>query len=95
VLTLRGGGLTSPRVLTVDAGAAFTVDPGYTSATSAAITTVGQTRSDRELWKYWFPGFLVVVAGALVLRTMRRTPSVAPTAKTSVEPSRLRASTLH
>jgi high-affinity iron transporter len=96
VLTLNGGGLTSPRVLTVDAGGAFTVDAGYTSDTSAAITEVGQTRSDRELWKYWFPGFLVVVAGALVVRTMRQRPSDSPTAgHASVEPPRVRSSALH
>jgi high-affinity iron transporter len=95
VLTLNGGGLTSPRVLTVDAGA-FTVDPGYTSETSAAIAEVGHTRSDRELWKYWFPGLLVVVAGALVVRTMRQRRPDSPNAEhTSVEPRPVRASALH
>jgi high-affinity iron transporter len=96
VLTLNGGGLTSPRVLTVDAGGAFTVDPGYTSETSAAIAEVGHTRADRELWKYWFPGLLVVVAGALVVRTMRQSRPDSPNAEqTSVEPHPVRASALH
>jgi high-affinity iron transporter len=85
VLTLSGGGLTSPRVMTVDAGATFSVDAGYTSRTSSAITQAGQDRSDRELWKYWFPGFLLVVAAALVGRELRRRNPPVPPAGTDAD----------
>jgi high-affinity iron transporter len=96
VLTLSGGGLTSPRVLTVDSVGAFTVDPDYTSQTSLAITEAGQHRSDRELWKYWFPGFLLVAAAALVLRTQRRTrPDPTTVGASPVEPAPAHASAVH
>jgi high-affinity iron transporter len=94
VLTLTGGGLTSPRVLTVDgAGSTYAIDPDYTRDTSLALAEVRLQRSDHELWKYWFPGFLVVVAAALVLRTLRRTPAPAPASHPAgVEPQRPHAS---
>jgi high-affinity iron transporter len=95
VLTLNGGGLTSPRVLTTDTGGAFSVDRTYTSQTSLALSEVGRTHSDRVLWKYWFPAFLVVVAGLLVILTLRRKPVPPPApAPSAAEPAPARASAL-
>src|SRR5262245_60432956 len=74
VLTLRGGGLTSERVLTVtrpDGVGAWHVPASYADSVDARIADAAQTRSDRTLWKYWFPGFLFLLAGWLAITGYR------------------------
>jgi high-affinity iron transporter len=65
VLSLSGGGLTSERVLTVadpDEAAGWRVPATYTAGVEARIASAQATHDDRTLWKYWFPGFLLVLA---------------------------------
>ena len=71
VLTITGGGLTSPRTFTVDS-ASWQVDPGYASATSARIADADATAHDRQVWKYWVPAVLVVMAGVVLLQARRQ-----------------------
>jgi len=73
VLTLSGGGLSSPRVLTVALPASQLPSP--------ALMTV---RADRQLWKLWFPGFLLLVAMALVVRAARSRAAGSPEAAAAV-----------
>ncbi|MGC4109182.1 MAG: FTR1 family protein [Nocardioides sp.] len=83
VLTLTGGGLTSERVLTVSApgtASAWRVPAAYTAQMQERISSAESTRDDRTLWKYWFPGFLVLLAGWLAvtgLRGLRVQPAAA------------------
>jgi high-affinity iron transporter len=86
VLTLSGGGLTSERVLTVSdpAGiASWHVPATYTAGVEARIASAASTRDDRTLWKYWFPGFLVLASVWLGVagvrgRRAQRTASASP-----------------
>jgi high-affinity iron transporter len=72
VLTLSGGGLTSPRVLTIDSGTtSFAVAPDHVVEVSRGVADATRTRSDRVLWKHWFPALLLVVAVALAWRGRR------------------------
>jgi high-affinity iron transporter len=74
VLTLRGGGLTSERVLTVTPPGgvgAWRVRASYTTSVDARIAAAERTRGDRTLWKYWFPGFLLLLAGWLAVSGYR------------------------
>jgi high-affinity iron transporter len=100
VLTLNGGGLTSPRAFTVDSAAdAFAVAPAHAAEVSAQIAETTRTRSDRALWKHWFPAFLLVVAAALAVRGLRRSPEPRPTSLIAegrtTERDRLRAPAAH
>ena len=70
VLTISGGGLTSPRTFTVDA-AAWQVDPGFASATAARIADADAAAHDRTLWKYWVPVGLLVAAVVLLVQARR------------------------
>jgi high-affinity iron transporter len=75
VLTISGGGLTSPRTFTVDA-ASWQVDPAAASATTARIADAEATAHDRTLWSRWVPVALLLAAGLLLLRAYRlRTPA--------------------
>jgi high-affinity iron transporter len=74
VLTLTGGGLSSQRVLSVDAPlgmGSWRVAAPYTAAAEARISAVEGTRHDRTLWRHWFPAFLVVAAAWLALSGIR------------------------
>jgi high-affinity iron transporter len=74
VLTLTGGGLTSERVLTVSEPGVATswhVPASYTAGVESGIAEAQTARGDRTLWKYWLPGFLVVLAGWLGLTGLR------------------------
>lgn len=62
LLTLSGGGLTSPRVLGVD----------------VAAPAVAPADPDRSLWARWVPGFLLLVAAGLLVQTIRNRPATAP-----------------
>lgn len=78
VLTLTGGGLTSARVLSLDAAAA--------RSAAQAATPAAVPQSDRSLWRRWFPGFLLVISAGLLVTTFRtqrarqrlQTPATAP-----------------
>jgi high-affinity iron transporter len=74
VLTLTGGGLTSERVLTVtdpSGVSAWRVSASYTAQMQERIAAAAAERHDRTLWKYWFPGFLALVAAWLVVSALR------------------------
>jgi high-affinity iron transporter len=74
VLTLSGGGLTSPRVMQVDeptGSLAWQVDPAAATATSTAIAEAESEAREAALWHTWFPILLVIVAAALVAATAR------------------------
>ena len=74
ILTLTGGGLTSERVLSVDAPdglGAWHVAASYTTRVEADLAAAEATRGDRTLWKYWFPGFLLALAGWLAVTGLR------------------------
>ncbi|HEX3929183.1 MAG TPA: iron uptake transporter permease EfeU [Nocardioides sp.] len=84
VLTLTSGGLTSERVLTVSEPGVATswhVPASYTAQVESRISAAQTARGDRTLWKYWLPGFLVVLAGWLGLTGLRgrRARRAAPT----------------
>jgi len=74
VLTISGGGLTSPRTFTVD-GASWRVDPAHVAATTSAIASAEASAHDRTLWKHWVPAALLVAAGVLLLRARRLRPT--------------------
>jgi high-affinity iron transporter len=79
ILSYSGGGLTTPRVLTVDG---WQLAPSYVASTSAAIAAADATAHDRLLWKQWVPAFLGLLAvcllgQALRLRTRARRQSAA------------------
>ncbi|WGL53623.1 FTR1 family protein [Nocardioides sp. BP30] len=74
VLTLSGGGLTSPRVMTLDP-ASWQVDPAYAEKAGAAVAAAHATAHDRLLWTRWVPVALLATALLLlgqVVRTKRR-----------------------
>jgi high-affinity iron transporter len=78
VLSLSGGGLSSPRVFSLDSGGGeLAVSRAHVTQVTAAVLDGNRTRGDRELWKYWFPGLLLVVAAALAAHNLRR-PAAAP-----------------
>ncbi|WP_017934108.1 iron uptake transporter permease EfeU [Nocardioides sp. Iso805N] len=82
VLTLSGGGLTSPRVMTLDP-ANWQVDPAYAAKATAAVASAEATAHDRLLWSRWVPIALLATALLLlvqVVRNTRRAPLRAPRA---------------
>ena len=75
VLTLRGGGLTSERVLTVTdprAAGSWRVATAYTHRVEASIVDTARTAGDRKLWKLWFPLYLIALAVWLGVTGWRR-----------------------
>ncbi|MEX0426525.1 iron uptake transporter permease EfeU [Nocardioides sp. DS6] len=74
LLTISGGGLSSPRTFTVDS-AAWQVDPAYAASTTSAIASAEATAHDRTLWKHWVPAFGLVAAAVLLLRAYRLRPA--------------------
>jgi len=78
LMKLSGGGLTSPRVLTVPAPG-WTLEPAYTEKVHATVAEARAVDSDRMLWKRWVPVALVIFALCLAADAYgRRTPG-APT----------------
>ncbi|MGY0389833.1 iron uptake transporter permease EfeU [Nocardioides sp. WG-D5] len=71
LLTIEGGGLTSPRTFTVD-GAALQVEETYAADLSATIAEADRAAHDRLLWKHWVPVALIVLAGLLLWQSLRR-----------------------
>ena len=79
LLTLTGGGLTSPRALTV-------TDPAASAAPVATSWRV--VRGDRLTLKYWLPVFLGLAALALLLPLLRaRAGSTAPASEDEAQAS--------
>ncbi|MFT3871204.1 MAG: FTR1 family protein [Nocardioides sp.] len=77
LLTLTGGGLTSPRVITVsDSADSWQVSTTHTRSAQERIATAQATARERVLWKHWFPGFLLLVAAALTVAGLRRRRAV-------------------
>ena len=85
LMKVSGGGLTSQRVLTVEAPG-WTLDPAYTEQVHAAVAEARAVDSDRVLWKRWVPVALVVLALVLASDAYRRRTPGAP--KTSPSPAR-------
>jgi high-affinity iron transporter len=74
VLTLTGGGLSSERVLTVDdpdGVGSWRVRASYSSGVEAALAEARSAHDNRVVWKYWFPGLLVILAGWLGFAGLR------------------------
>lgn len=71
VLTLSGGGLTSPRVLSVDAPT-WRVDPAHAAASRADIAQARATAHDRLMWSRWVPVALFATALLLLGQAYRR-----------------------
>lgn len=67
-LTYSGGGLTTPRVLTIDG---WRLEPSYVASTQASIAATDAVAHDRLLWKAWVPVFLGLVALTLLVQTLR------------------------
>lgn len=70
VLTLSGGGLTSPRVMSIDA-ASWQVDPAHAAQASAAVATARATAHDRLVWSRWIPVALLLTALFLIGQALR------------------------
>ncbi|TQL69509.1 high-affinity iron transporter [Nocardioides albertanoniae] len=70
LLTIEGGGLTSPRTFTVDP--ALQIDAAYASGLADKIRSADATAHDRLLWKRWVPVALILLAGLLLWQSLRR-----------------------
>ena len=70
LLTLSGGGLTSPRVLTLEP-ASWQVDPAHADQASAAVAAAQATAHDRLLWSRWLPVALLITALFLLGQALR------------------------
>ncbi|MFT4286794.1 iron uptake transporter permease EfeU [Nocardioides sp.] len=68
LLSYGGGGLTTPRVMTIEG---WQLDPSYVQATRSAITAADAEAHDRLLWTRWVPVFLLLLAATLLVRTLR------------------------
>jgi high-affinity iron transporter len=78
VLTLSGGGLTSPRVVTATP-ASWQVDPSYAARATAEVAAARATAHDRLVWSRWMPIALFIAAAALLVQAARhRSPRRAP-----------------
>jgi high-affinity iron transporter len=93
VLTLDGGGLSSPRTLTVapgalDAVADWTVAPSYRDDVAQRTTAAELAADDRDLWRVYLPLVLAVAAVGLTLAALRRRSALARAARAeAAEPS--------
>lgn len=77
VLTLSGGGLSSPRALSVDA-ATWQVEPAHAAATRADIAQARATAHDRLMWSRWAPVALLLTALLLLGQAYRQHSRRAP-----------------
>jgi high-affinity iron transporter len=96
LLFLSGGGLTSPRVFTID-NASWALDPAYVDRVKTAIADTDAASRERALWNRWLPGLLLIVAVGLLWQSERfrrrvaasrtdRLDEPAPSATTSPHP---------
>jgi high-affinity iron transporter len=93
VVTLSGGGLQTPRTLTVEDGAgpgapaAWRVSPDYRAAMTAALHKAAAARTEHRFWAVALPIALAIIGLLFALsawRTSRRTSEIAvrqPTAR--------------
>ena len=86
VLTLDGGGLSSPRTLTVAPGslggmADWTVAPSHRDAVAQRTTAAELAAQDRELWRVYLPLVLAVAAVGVTLAALRRRSALARAAR--------------
>ncbi|MFT4080980.1 MAG: FTR1 family protein [Nocardioides sp.] len=70
ILTISGGGLTSPRTFTIDS-ASWRVSPGYASSVQTRVAAAAATAHDRSLWKFWVPCALLLGAAVLLGQARR------------------------
>ncbi len=82
VLRYSGGGLTTPRILTVEG---WHVAPTYADTARATITDTQSARNARALWKSWVPVALLILAAGLGLQALRRRSQAA--ASGPIEPA--------
>jgi high-affinity iron transporter len=91
VVTLSGGGLQTPRTVSVTAlpgttaPATWQVDPTAVAATTAHLAAAERAAADRTLWNRWLPLVLLVAAAALAasgLRHRRALRAAAPSTPT-------------
>ena len=85
LLKLTGGGLTSPRVLTVQAPG-WQLAPTYTESVHADVARAQAVDAERILWKRWVPAALVILAIALAMGAYRHRPPRDP--RSSPSPAR-------
>ncbi|MBO0842839.1 MAG: ferrous iron transporter, partial [Nocardioides sp.] len=71
VLTISGGGLTSPRTFTVG-GSGWQIDDAYAAKVAARTSAADAAAHDRMLWKHWLPVALIITAGVLLWQSRRR-----------------------
>ncbi len=93
VLTLSGGGLPTPRTLSVSAGAtlpgaagtapaSWTVDTAYVERVVHSALTLGNSRAEARFWGRIVPALLVLAAVALLLAARRARRALEPRATT-------------
>jgi high-affinity iron transporter len=85
VLTLSGGGLTSPRVMTLDP-ASWQVDPAYAAKAGAAVAAANATTHDRLVWSRWVPIALLIAAVVLLAQALRHRSTSRASARTQQAP---------
>lgn len=97
-LTLSGGGLATPRTMTVSgtlpdgtsvAGGSTSVDPARTQAVAVAAATQRTEAVERQFWGRTFPaslGLAALVVLAFAWRASRRLPLAEPAAATPGQP---------
>jgi high-affinity iron transporter len=73
LLRYSDGGLTTPRVLTVDS---WQLTPEYAASVSNELASVDSSDAERSLWKHWVPVALAILTlGLLAQAWRRRTPA--------------------
>jgi high-affinity iron transporter len=72
VVTLTGGGLATPRTITVNAAqGGWTVDPAYRDAAATALGNLGAARAERQFWAFELPTLLGLAAVFLAFSASR------------------------
>jgi len=75
ILTLTGGGLTSPRVMSLDPNS-VEVEPTYAARASAAVARAQLAAHDRLVWSRWVPVALLLTALLLLGQALRHRSSL-------------------
>jgi high-affinity iron transporter len=70
ILKISGGGLTSPRTVSLDAGS-WTAVPSAVAAVTGRVLATQTENGERLLWKLYLPIALLIGAAALTLWTWR------------------------
>ncbi|MBO0812788.1 MAG: hypothetical protein J2P23_12185, partial [Microlunatus sp.] len=88
LVVLTGGGLSSPRVVQInadDAGGGWQLSPGHRDATVAMINNASAAIGESMLWRVWLP-IVLAIGGLLTLargvRSQRRLRAERPPAPT-------------